>query len=67
LIYKLYKYYIYLNKMQIKKKKTSLQDYHIIHKVGSGSYADVYKVKYIHSSHIYALKKIRKDQLIKVI
>jgi serine/threonine protein kinase len=53
--------------MQIKKKKTSLQDYHIIHKVGSGSYADVYKVKYIHSSHIYALKKIRKDQLIKVI
>ena len=45
------------------RSKMSMQDFHILSKIGEGAYSIVYKVKRLSDGQEYALKKVRMGNL----
>lgn len=41
----------------------SLKDFNILNKLGQGAYSSVYKVKRLADNEIYALKKVKMNNL----
>ena len=52
---------------QIDFSEVSLEDFEFYEKLGSGSYGQVYRTKFKLNDEIYALKKLDKDFITKVI